>query len=125
MYVCLKACKVGFLFGCRPFIGVDGCYLKGPYPGMLLVAVSMDGNHNIYPVAWAVVETENTETWCWFKDLLMEETQKREGAGLTRESDGQKGGVSRMLAGCLIHVGGVVVREAKVILIVRVQEVGM
>ena len=90
MYVFLKACKVGFLSGCRPFIGVDGCYLKGPNLGMLLVAVSMDGNHNIYLVAWAVVETENTETWCWFMDLLIEDIQKPEGAVLTIMSDRQK-----------------------------------
>ncbi|XP_074282837.1 uncharacterized protein LOC141607385 [Silene latifolia] len=62
MYVCLKACKVGFLAGCRPLIGVDGCHLKGPYPGMCLVAVSMDANNNIYPVAWAAVEVENNQT---------------------------------------------------------------
>ncbi|XP_074314505.1 uncharacterized protein LOC141649722 [Silene latifolia] len=56
MYVCLKACKVGFLAGCRPFIGIDGCHLKGAYLGMCLVAVVMDANNNLYPVAWAVVE---------------------------------------------------------------------
>ncbi|CAL9011228.1 unnamed protein product [Prunus brigantina] len=33
IYVCLVACKKGFLEGCRPVIGVDGCHLKGPYPG--------------------------------------------------------------------------------------------
>ncbi|XP_074303996.1 uncharacterized protein LOC141638481 [Silene latifolia] len=91
MYVCLKACKVGFLAGCRPLIGVDGCHLKGPYPGMSLVAVSMDGNKNIYPVAWAVVEVENTQTWTWFLSLLMEDIEKVDGEGLTIMSDRQKG----------------------------------
>ncbi|KAH0977423.1 hypothetical protein GBA52_027142 [Prunus armeniaca] len=33
LYVCLDACKKGFLAGCRPIIGVDGCHLKGPFAG--------------------------------------------------------------------------------------------
>ncbi|KAL9241279.1 hypothetical protein vseg_015409 [Gypsophila vaccaria] len=58
MYVCLEACKEGFIKGCRSIIGIDGCHLKGSYPGMCLVAVFKDGNNNIFPVAWAVVEVE-------------------------------------------------------------------
>ncbi|XP_056692221.1 uncharacterized protein [Spinacia oleracea] len=38
MYVCLDALKRGFKQGCRPLIGVDGCHLKGSYPGQILVA---------------------------------------------------------------------------------------
>ncbi|KAK2663874.1 hypothetical protein Ddye_002448 [Dipteronia dyeriana] len=30
--------------GCRPFIGVDGCHLKGPLGRVLLSAVSLDAN---------------------------------------------------------------------------------
>lgn len=48
--------------GCRPLLGVDGCHLRGLYPGILLTSVGKDGNNNIFPVAWVVVETENTET---------------------------------------------------------------
>ena len=33
MYVCLYACKRGFLVGCRPLIGIDGCHLKGTIGG--------------------------------------------------------------------------------------------
>jgi len=32
-YVCLEACKGGFMAGYRPFIGLDGCFLKGYYGG--------------------------------------------------------------------------------------------
>ncbi|XP_057535392.1 uncharacterized protein LOC130813573 [Amaranthus tricolor] len=72
MYICLPACKEGFVAGCRPIIGVDGAHLKGEFPGVLLTAVGKDGNNNIFPVAWAVVETENVETWTWFLNLLVE-----------------------------------------------------
>ncbi|XP_021776004.1 uncharacterized protein LOC110739829 [Chenopodium quinoa] len=31
MYVCLQPLRSGFIKGCRPLIGVDGCHLKGAY----------------------------------------------------------------------------------------------
>ncbi|XP_074300885.1 uncharacterized protein LOC141632222 [Silene latifolia] len=91
MYICFKAVKDGFLAGCRPLVGVDGFHLKGAYPGMCLVAVGKDGNNNIYPIAWAVVEVENGSTWSWFLKLLVEDVGKEEGEGLTFMSDRQKG----------------------------------
>ncbi|XP_075675114.1 uncharacterized protein LOC142644369 [Castanea sativa] len=64
MYVCLDACKRGFLAGCRPFIGIDGCHLKGTTRGQLLVAVWKDVNDNIFLIGYSsgLVET--------FKDLM-------------------------------------------------------
>lgn len=62
-YVCLDACKRGFLNAYRPFIGVDGCHLKGEFTGQLLTAVGKDGNNGIYPIAFAVVEAETKESW--------------------------------------------------------------
>ncbi|XP_074305839.1 uncharacterized protein LOC141641060 [Silene latifolia] len=91
MYICLAACKEGFVKRCRPLLGVDGCHLKGQYPGMCLVVVSMDVNNNIFSVAWAVVEVENAETWQWFLDLLVRDIGSDEGDGLTFMSDRQKG----------------------------------
>ena len=42
LYVCFAACKQGFLAGCRPIIGVDGCHLKGHQKGaQLLTAVGL------------------------------------------------------------------------------------
>ncbi|XP_074296731.1 uncharacterized protein LOC141627294 [Silene latifolia] len=58
---------------------------------MCLVAVGKDGNNNIYPIAWAVVEVENGATWSWFLKLLVEDLGKEEGEGLTFMSDRQKG----------------------------------
>ncbi|KAH9612102.1 hypothetical protein KSS87_002582, partial [Heliosperma pusillum] len=42
MYMCLEACKKGFVEGCRPLLGIDGCHLKGNHPGQLLTAVGKD-----------------------------------------------------------------------------------
>lgn len=33
MYICLDACRKGFLDGCRRVIGLDGCFLKGSMKG--------------------------------------------------------------------------------------------
>ncbi|XP_047160380.1 uncharacterized protein LOC124830649 [Vigna umbellata] len=56
IYVCLKAFKDNFV-SCRPIIGLDGCFLKGKYGGELLTAVGRDGNEQILPIAYVVVET--------------------------------------------------------------------
>ncbi|KAL8485724.1 hypothetical protein ACS0TY_027854 [Phlomoides rotata] len=65
-YMCLQAVKSGFRDGCRPIIRVDECHLKGPHKGILLTAVGVDANNNLYPIAWAIVNTESRETWGWF-----------------------------------------------------------
>ncbi|KAL5564297.1 hypothetical protein UlMin_027461 [Ulmus minor] len=72
IFICLEACKWGFLEACRPVIGIDGCHLKGPYGGIMLSAISLEANLGFFPVAYAIVETENRETWCWFLELLKE-----------------------------------------------------
>ncbi|KAJ0007618.1 hypothetical protein Pint_30463 [Pistacia integerrima] len=64
--------KKGFIEGCRHFIGVDGCHLKGPYDGVLLSAVFMDANSGIFPVAITICEIENKESWRYFMTLLKE-----------------------------------------------------
>lgn len=46
------------LEGCKPMIGLDGCFLKWQFKGQLLAIVGRDGNNNIYPIAFAVIEVE-------------------------------------------------------------------
>lgn len=50
LYFCLPACKERFLAGCRPFIGIDGCHLKGIFRGQLLVAIGKDANDNFFSI---------------------------------------------------------------------------
>ncbi|KAK3204273.1 hypothetical protein Dsin_018319 [Dipteronia sinensis] len=47
----LRAQRLGFLEGCRPFIGLDGCHLKGPCGGILLSEVALDANSGLFPLA--------------------------------------------------------------------------
>jgi hypothetical protein len=80
MYICLDACRRGFLDGCRRVIGLDGCFLKGPMKGELLSAIGRDANNQIYPIAWAVVEYENKNSWAWFLGHLQKDIRIPYGA---------------------------------------------
>lgn len=60
----------GFVGNCRPIIGLDCCFLKGPFGGQLMHAVGRDGNNQQYPLAMAVVESELKDSWIWFLELL-------------------------------------------------------
>ena len=73
MYVCLDACKRGFLAGCRPLIGIDGCHLKWTAEEQLLVVIGKDGNDNIFPITYAIVEIENKCSWTWFLECLLDD----------------------------------------------------
>ena len=33
IFIVFHALTIGFIQGCRPFIGLDGCHLKGSYGG--------------------------------------------------------------------------------------------
>ena len=70
LYICFEALKRGFKSGCRKIIGVDGCHLRGPHPGVLLTAVGIDPNDCVYPIAYAVVEVKNKRSWKWFIEFL-------------------------------------------------------
>ena len=58
LYSYYGALKRGLLEGCQPIIGLDGCHLKGLQAGVLLSAVGIDSNNQIYPFAFVVVEKE-------------------------------------------------------------------
>lgn len=89
MYICMGATKKGWLAGCRPIIGLDGCFVKGPFKGQLLAAVRIDPNNGIYPIAYALVESECYDSWLWFIELLSADLDI--GQNVTWISDRQKG----------------------------------
>ncbi|KAL5177536.1 hypothetical protein HKD37_08G023282 [Glycine soja] len=91
LYICLAGYKKGFVAGCRPFIGLDGCFLKSAFGGNLLSAVGLDGNNHIYVIAYAVVDIENKDNWKWFLTLLHEDLGDYIQNGWNFMSDMQKG----------------------------------
>ncbi|XP_013751717.2 uncharacterized protein LOC106454085 [Brassica napus] len=60
----------GFYAAIRKVIVVDGTFLKSKYKGVLMVATALDGNSNLYPIAFGVVDSENDRSWEWFMRQL-------------------------------------------------------
>lgn len=74
----------------RDLLGFDGAFMKGPFPGQLLTAVSVDSNNGIYPLAYGIVETENLESWTWFLEQLADDLDLVANSNFTFISDRQK-----------------------------------
>ncbi|XP_056688052.1 uncharacterized protein [Spinacia oleracea] len=55
---------------CRPLITIDGIHLYGKYKGTLLIAMSINANFQLFPLAVAIVENENGESWKWFMKCI-------------------------------------------------------
>ncbi|OMO67056.1 hypothetical protein COLO4_30243 [Corchorus olitorius] len=62
-----------------PFIGLDGSFLKSLTKGELLVVVGRDGNNQMFPFTWALVEVECIESWLWFLENLSKDIDFRDG----------------------------------------------
>ena len=73
----------------RQFLAVDGTFLKAPFVQTLLFAVGIDGNGKNLPLAWAIVESKNKDSWTWFFSHL--KTAIPEVVGMTLISDRDKG----------------------------------
>ncbi|XP_021595104.1 uncharacterized protein LOC110601981 [Manihot esculenta] len=63
---------------CRPIIFVDGTFLYGKYSGCILCATGLDGNNQIFPLAFAIVEKEDSDNWGWFMSCLRVYVTERE-----------------------------------------------
>lgn len=91
VYVCLGPLKAGFKACKREILGLDGAFMKGPYPGQVLTAVGVDANNGIYPLAYAVVEAETTNSWVWFLEAIADDLElPTNNANFTFISDRQK-----------------------------------
>lgn len=51
-------------------IGIDSCFLKGLYKGVLLSAVSVGANYCIYPLVVYVVENEKTVLGVFYGEFV-------------------------------------------------------
>ncbi|KAL0464963.1 UNVERIFIED_CONTAM: hypothetical protein Slati_0383900 [Sesamum latifolium] len=85
-----EAPKKGFLEGCRPVIGLDAYFLKGPFGGQLMAAIARDGNNQMFPLAIVVVESECRIVGHGFFVILMDVLGGTDGRQWTFISDRQK-----------------------------------
>ncbi|TYK21833.1 MuDRA-like transposase [Cucumis melo var. makuwa] len=65
-----KFTNPGFLNCIRPVIVMDGTFLKNKYRGQLIVAICLDGNNQIYPLAFGVVDRGTDDSIKWFLEKL-------------------------------------------------------
>lgn len=70
VYMALGASIGGFLNCRRPILVVDAAYCKGNYKGIMLVAMSIDANKQVYPMAFELGDKEKDESWTWFMTRL-------------------------------------------------------
>lgn len=64
---------------CFPIIVIDGTFLCSTYMGTLLTACAQDANRSIVPLAFAVVDSENEDSWTWFFSNLRKSFTVRTG----------------------------------------------
>ncbi|XP_010678146.1 uncharacterized protein LOC104893709 [Beta vulgaris subsp. vulgaris] len=91
IFISFAAQIKGFVDGCRSLIGVDGTHLKGNYGGILLSAIALDGNNEIFPIAYAIVSVEDTQKWSFFFWHLYNLVKDSGRTDWTIISDRQKG----------------------------------
>lgn len=64
----LRSC----LSSSRRIVGFDGTFLTGKFVLILLLAVRIDANGQTTILAWAIVESENLESWKYFFSHLQQ-----------------------------------------------------
>lgn len=57
-FIVLDSCIRGFHNIIRPIIAINDTFLKGKYWGTLFVAVTMNGNNGIHPIAFGDADSE-------------------------------------------------------------------
>ncbi|XP_052625063.1 uncharacterized protein LOC111888441 [Lactuca sativa] len=65
---------------CRLVISIDGAHLYGKYKGTMMIAMGVDGNNQILPLAFVIVENESYDSWNWFLSYIkIHVVKEREG----------------------------------------------
>lgn len=70
LFLSFHATIFGFQSGCRPLIFLESIPLKSKYHEILLTATALDGDDGIFPVAFAIVDIEDDDSWHWFLEQL-------------------------------------------------------
>ncbi|KAL9679008.1 hypothetical protein QQ045_016861 [Rhodiola kirilowii] len=63
----------------RPAISIDATHLNGKWKQVLMIAVALDAENEILPLAYALVESENIDSWKWFMTCIRNGVTQREG----------------------------------------------
>ncbi|XP_010415994.1 PREDICTED: uncharacterized protein LOC104701927 [Camelina sativa] len=69
----------------RRVVVINRTHLHGKYNGCLLTASGQDANFQVFPIAFAIVDSENHDSWTWFMEKLKDIVH--DGTDLTIISD--------------------------------------
>ncbi|GJR95115.1 transposase, MuDR, MULE transposase domain protein [Tanacetum coccineum] len=72
LFIALGASIRTFVSYLRPLLIIDVTHLKGQYKGTNLIAVGMDGNNQIVPIAFGICKGETDPCWSWWMSVLKE-----------------------------------------------------
>ncbi|XP_044464210.1 uncharacterized protein LOC123194837 isoform X2 [Mangifera indica] len=89
LFVSFQSSIHGFQNGCRPLLFLDCTSLKSKHHETLFTATAVDGNDGAFPVAFAIVDTENDDKWHWFLERLRSAVSTSQ--PITFVTDKQKG----------------------------------
>ena len=78
--ICVGSAVSAFKEHCRPLIGIDACFLKGPHKGVLMIAMRSDDNNGQFHLAYRVASCENEEKWSFFIHGLVVAVEARDGS---------------------------------------------
>ncbi|KAL9667062.1 hypothetical protein QQ045_001408 [Rhodiola kirilowii] len=70
---------------CRPVISIDATHLIGKWKGVLMIAVTFDVENGILPIAYALVKSENVDSWKWFMTCIRNGVTERQGLCITSD----------------------------------------
>ena len=59
LFIVLDLCISGFVSFCKSINAIDGTHLTRMFRGVMFVSTIMDGNEQIYPVAFSFAYGEN------------------------------------------------------------------
>ncbi|MQL74236.1 hypothetical protein Taro_006589 [Colocasia esculenta] len=70
-FICFQASAYGFEVGCRPMLFLDGTHIKQHrVQGVILAASALNGNNELFTVAYSIADSETYDNWVWFLQNL-------------------------------------------------------
>src|SRR5438552_2306975 len=69
IFICYSTSAIEFQY-CHPVLGLNSTHLKSKYQGMLLTVTAIDTNESLFPLAYTVISSENSDNWLWVNQLL-------------------------------------------------------